>query len=930
VNSGDTANFTLTVTNPGNVDLNNVAVTDALCDAAPVLTGGDTNTDGILQQTETWTYTCSTANVTADFTNTADVSAQAPDTTIVNASDTADVTVNVVVTNPAIAIDKTPDAQTVNSGDTANFTLTVTNTGDVDLSNVVVTDALCDAAPVLTGGDTNTDNILQQTETWTYTCATANVTASFSNTGNASGQAPDTTIVNASDTAFVTVNAGAPSVDIQKTPDTQTVAFGATVTFDIRVENNGTTDLTNVVVIDALVPACNNTIGALAVGAVVQYSCTSAAGATTNFTNVAVVTADGGITDTDSADVTVNLAAGIDMTKTANTPTVAPGGTANFTITIENTGNVALSNVNLTDAICTSLTLTGGDTNSNSVLDVGEIWTVNCDVANVTADFTNTADVSAQAPDTSTVTDTASASVTVTPAAPAVDVTKTANTPTVAYGGTANFLIEVANTGNVPLSNPATNDPLCTTLTYLGGDTNSNGVLDVGETWSGSCDVANVTVDFTNTVDVSGEAPGGAIVTDTDSASVTVGAPPAPAISIDVVAITPIVNAGDTASLSITIDNTGTEPLTPISFIAPACTTITLVGGDTNGNGIIDPGESWVVNCDVVNVTVPTTVLATIYVLTPAGATISAADSDLVSVNGSTATAPAIDLIGAPATQTITSGGTALFSLAVVNTGNEDLVNVNVTSPVASCLRTFATLAVGEIQTFTCAGTSTVDFINTVQVDGTSVTTTTAVSDTVALAVTVTSGPAPTQTPPPSGNPTTDTPTSQSFSVLDPFISKIADPPFAIPGENITFTFVVTNSGATPATNVVAVDPMPAQVEVLSATASAGTVTISGQDVTLQQGVMQPGESITVTIETRVRPNVAVPFTIVNEACVTGDTIPADSCATATVISISSLPSTGETPLWATMLRAILYLGMGLALTVVTWTGRRTYLRMRG
>jgi hypothetical protein len=123
---------------------------------------------------------------------------------------------------------------------------------------------------------------------------------------------------------------------------------------------------------------------------------------------------------------------------------------------------------------------------------------------------------------------------------------------------------------------------------------------------------------------------------------------------------------------------------------------------------------------------------------------------------------------------------------------------------------------------------------------------------------------------------------------------------------------------------------MPAQVEILSATASSGTVTITGQDVTFSQAVMQPGESVTVTIATRVRPTVSVPFTIVNEVCVTGDNIPADSCATATVISISALPSTGETPLWATILRMILFAGMGLSLTVGTWTGRRAYLRLRG
>jgi PKD repeat protein len=78
-------------------------------------------------------------------------------------SDAATLTVLEVI-NAAIDIEKTPETQTVVSGEDAHFTLTVSNPGDVELSNVVVTDAQCD---VLTGpsGDDG-DGVLQTSETW--------------------------------------------------------------------------------------------------------------------------------------------------------------------------------------------------------------------------------------------------------------------------------------------------------------------------------------------------------------------------------------------------------------------------------------------------------------------------------------------------------------------------------------------------------------------------------------------------------------------------------------------------------------------------------------------------------------------------------------------------------------------------------------------
>lgn len=113
---------------------------------------------------------------------------------------------------------------------------------------------------------------------------------------------------NAGAEIVVTYTYLAPAIDIQKTPDSQTVSSGSPATFTIQVENTGDVDLVNVAVSDPLAPDCDNTIGALAVDEIVTYQCTLA-NVTAEFTNVASVVGEDGlgnpVEDSDDAQVFV-------------------------------------------------------------------------------------------------------------------------------------------------------------------------------------------------------------------------------------------------------------------------------------------------------------------------------------------------------------------------------------------------------------------------------------------------------------------------------------------------------------------------------------------------------------------------------------------------------------------------------------------------
>jgi len=207
---GGDVTYTYVVTNSGDVPLSNVTVSDNKC-ATVTFDSGDTNDDGLLDLTESWTFKCTT-NLTATTTNTATATGHYGTTTV---TDTDEATVTVAASGPAIHVVKSADPATLPAGGgPVEYTYLVTNTGNVDLTGVTVTDNKCSPLTGPTGDDG--DGVLGLTETWTYTCTTS-LSETTTNTVTATGHAGDTEV---SDTDDVTVTV-APTVNTPPSPSTR-------------------------------------------------------------------------------------------------------------------------------------------------------------------------------------------------------------------------------------------------------------------------------------------------------------------------------------------------------------------------------------------------------------------------------------------------------------------------------------------------------------------------------------------------------------------------------------------------------------------------------------------------------------------------------------------------------------------------------------
>jgi uncharacterized repeat protein (TIGR01451 family)/fimbrial isopeptide formation D2 family protein len=150
VKKDDVMTYTFTVENTGNVAVSAITLTDAKCDAVPVLNSGDLNTNSILEETETWVYSCD-YTVTQQEVDDGAVDNTASITGTPNGGTLEDLESVVkvpVVPNPVLNIVKGSPAHTdadsdgnVTLGDTLTYTITATNNGNISLNNVVVSDA---------------------------------------------------------------------------------------------------------------------------------------------------------------------------------------------------------------------------------------------------------------------------------------------------------------------------------------------------------------------------------------------------------------------------------------------------------------------------------------------------------------------------------------------------------------------------------------------------------------------------------------------------------------------------------------------------------------------------------------------------------------------------------------------------------------------
>ena len=189
--------FTYVVTNTGNVPLANVAVSDDKLGPITSFTG-DTNGNGLLDLTETWTYTQTATALAGQQTNIGTVTAQdannPPGTTVTDNNPA-----NYFGDAPAINIVKfvngqdadSPTGPHVAAGSTVTFTYVVTNTGNVPLANVVVTDDKLGPITSFTG-DTNGNGLLDLTETWTYTTTATALAGQQTNIGTVTAQDANT------------------------------------------------------------------------------------------------------------------------------------------------------------------------------------------------------------------------------------------------------------------------------------------------------------------------------------------------------------------------------------------------------------------------------------------------------------------------------------------------------------------------------------------------------------------------------------------------------------------------------------------------------------------------------------------------------------------------------------------------------------------
>ncbi|MEZ5471909.1 MAG: hypothetical protein R3E90_09030 [Marinicella sp.] len=610
---GDVLTFVITATNNGNVTLNNVVVSD------PMLTPNQATC-----ATVTPGNTCVlTGTVTVDInhanagnlsnTGTAD-SDETPEVT-----DTVNTPVN---QDPALVVTKTATLTTdggipnsADAGDVITFAVEVQNTGNVTLNNLVVVD------PMGGGALTCAPTTLAPTQIATCNSYTYDVTqddvnngGSIDNTASATATDPNNGTVNGDDSTTTPITAAGPSLVVSKALDSYVdndtsgdITLGDVLTFVITATNNGNVTLNNVVVSDPMLTPNQATCATVDPG----NTCVLTGTVTVdinhadsgNLSNTGTADSDETPEVTDTVDTPVNQDPALVVTKTATLTTdggipnsADAGDVITFAVSVQNTGNVTLTSLVVTDPMgggtltCAPTTLTPGQTATcNSYT-----YTVTQTDVDNGGSIDNTASATAQDPSSNPVNDDDSTSTPITVAGPSLVTTKSMTNHNdvdmdgnISVGDILTFTITATNNGNITLNNVVVTDPMinpnsntCPTVAP-GANCQLVGTYTVQQS-----DIDNGQIQNTGTGD-SDETP-------PDPETIVTPIPQTPALTVTKTATLTTDNgtpnsadAGDVITFAVSVQNTGNVTLTSLVVTDPmgggtlTCAPTTLTPGQT-------------------------------------------------------------------------------------------------------------------------------------------------------------------------------------------------------------------------------------------------------------------------------------------------------------------------------------------------------------
>ena len=539
----------------------------------------------------------------------------------VSDDDTATVTITDVA--PVIVVDKgAAPSQIGEPGGTVNFTVIVTNASSVDA--VTLTSLVDNVYGDLNGKGTCTLATIPVQDQYSCTFpgpVSGNAGSTHDDTVTAVARDDDgTSTPPVADKATVTVLNVAPKIVVDKLPSPSQVSEpGGTVNFTVTVTNpaagpqtpdGSVEDIKLTSLIDDVYGNLNGK-GNCAVPQTIapggQYTCTfpgdvkGDADSTHTDTVTAAAEDDDGskISDIASATVTVVDVIPTVLVAKAASPSLLPepGGTATFTVTVTNPAG-AVEPIKLTSLIDSVYGSLNGDGTCSVPQDIapGDTYTCTFDgpVAGNGGDtHTNEVTGSAQDNDGNKVTGKDTANVEITDVLPSIKVDKTAAASSVHSGDSVTYTYVVHNLGIEPLRDVAVTDDKCSPVTQTGGDTDEDELLDLTEVWTFTC-TAKLTGTTTNTATGTGKDDEGNTATDQDTATVNVVDPK---IVIDKVASLTQVTVGDSVTYTYTVTNPGNAPLADVRVTDDKCGPVTLTGGDTDDDKLLDTGETWKFTC---------------------------------------------------------------------------------------------------------------------------------------------------------------------------------------------------------------------------------------------------------------------------------------------------------------------------------------------